>query len=273
MSRVSTRSFYGNALRPVAWICLVVWFALGQALAIASDGSSRPLKVGVSLRPVFVNMDSQGELSGLDIDLANAIFSEAGFDIEFRVYPWKRIVYLIEHGELDVALSAAKSPERREFALFGNEAYRLGHNLLFARKENAPHFDPEAGLSQFIAQPVRIGVQRGVSYSAEYDRLLSDPRFVKQLVVVDAASRLPELLMMDRADVVLGSEMDQQKEIKKHGLTGEVVPVFYLMSDEEAASHLMFSKKTVSAGWIERVDTAMRRLKASGRYQQILDSH
>lgn len=239
----------------------------------SSSVKNRTLVVGVTLRPVFVTMDQQGNLDGLDIALAKAIFAEAGLPIRFEVYPWKRIVYLLKSGDVDVALSASDSEQRREFAYFSSEAFRLGHNLLFARKEDKTRFDLNEGLLQIKAMPVRLGVQRGVSYSYEYDTLLKSAEFHRKLVVVDTPTRLVELMLIDRVDAFLGSERDLQTEIDKHNAHDQIVPVFHLMSDKEASSHIMFSKASVPTQWVDDVNKAMHRLKASGRYDEIMVSY
>ena len=240
--------------------------------AVATDNEIKPLVIGVTPRPVFVTVDEQGNLDGLDIALAKAIFAEAGMQISFQVYPWKRIVHLLENGEVDVALSASDSDQRREFAHFSSEAFRLGHNLLFTRKKNVALFDPNKGLSQLEGKAVRLGVQRGVAYSHEYDEMLKSEAFRRKLVVVDTPPRLVDLLLIDRVDAFLGSERDFHREIIQHDAEGQIVPVFYLMNDQEASSHIMFSKASVQTQWVEKVDEAMRTLKASGRYDEILSS-
>ncbi|TAP33691.1 transporter substrate-binding domain-containing protein [Alteromonas sp. KUL42] len=244
--------------------------AAGTASGIKKN---RTLIVGVTPRPVFVNVDNQGNLDGLDIALAKAIFAEAGLSIRFEVYPWKRIVHLLESGDVDVALSASDSDQRREFAYFSSEAFRLGHNLLFTRKEHSSLFDPNERLQQLEGMSVRLGVQRGVSYSYEYDTLLSSAEFQRKLVVVDTPARLVELMLIDRVDAFLGSERDLQTEIDKYGAHDQIVPLFYLMSDKEASSHIMFSKASVPTQWVEKVNQAMRSLKASGRYDEIMKSY
>ena len=253
---------------------LCITFYLPAFSAIADENTeSRTLVVGVSLRPVFVTMDEQGNLDGLDIALAKAIFAQAGLQIRFQVYPWKRIVHMLEEGEVDVALSASDSEKRRVFAHFSSEVFRLGHNLLFARKEDEKLFDPTAGLLQIEKKHIRLGVQRGVSYSKEYETLLTSEKFNRQLVVVDTAARLVDLLLIERVDAILGSERDQQKEIVQHNAQDQIVPVFYLMSDKEASSHIMFSKASVPIKKVEDVNEAMRKLKASGRYDEIMASY
>lgn len=239
--------------------------------SLASD-DTRPLVIGVTPRPVFVTLDEQGNLGGLDIALAKAIFAKAGLNVSFRVFPWKRILHLIQTGEVDVALSTSDTQRRREFAHFSSEAFRLGHNLLFARKGDEVQYDPNEGLVQVEGKPILLGVQRGVSYSYEYDNLLDSAQFRSQLVVVDTPPRLVELMLINRVDAFLGSERDLQVEIAKVDAQDKIVPVFYLMSDEEASSHIMFSKASVRKSWVERVDEAMRELKATGRYDEILSS-
>lgn len=276
MGITTSKVLFSKIRKPRLLLCigmaLSIAFCMTVCSAIAKGNTeNKTLVVGVSLRPVFVTVDNQGNLDGLDIALAKAIFAEAGLQVRFQIYPWKRIVHMLESGEVDVALSASDSDERREFAHFSSEVFRLGHNLLFARKEDEKLFNPTEGLLQVATKHIRLGVQRGVSYSNEYETLLASEKFSRQLVVVDTAARLVDLLLIERVDAILGSERDQQKEIALHDAQGKIVPVFYLMSDKEASSHIMFSKASVPTQWVDDVNEAMRKLKASGRYDEIME--
>lgn len=262
------RSFMGKqtALQGVVVILCVL-------VSTVVSASESVLRVGITNRPVFQYMEQDGSFAGLDIELSEKIFKLAGLDIEYVMLPWRRIVYLVEHGEIDVALSAADSLERQKFAFFSKEPYRLGHNILFTTSTGLTKLQNIERLSDLEGTDFNLGVMRGVAYSPEYVSLREKEWFKSHLVTVDTVDRLHDTLLLGRVDGYLGSEFEQADIIAKRGLNGKIVPAFYLMTDEDAQSQIMFSKKTVSPDVVKRVDEAIIRFHASGEYDAILKKY
>lgn len=236
----------------------------------AVEARKDELRVGVSMRPHFQFINENGDFSGIDVELAKAIFEHAGFNVTFVALPWKRIVYQIEYGELDVALSAADSDERKEFAYFSNEYLRLGHTVFFTLKENQSKFDHLQSLAQLKGSDIKVGAIRGVSYSFEFDELKTKDWFNKHLFLFDSYERLLDLLLIHRVDAYLGSEFGQLSLINQRKLQDKVVPVFYLMSEYEAQTHIMYSKRSVPLDWVAQIDKSIREFRVSEDYKAIL---
>lgn len=267
---ISTPKSY-RVFKP-ALLVLLCYLQLPSFAALA-DTKPRKLSVGVSMRPVYQYVDNNGKFAGLDVELSQAIFEQAGFEITFVALPWKRIVFLLEHGELDVALSAADSDERKVFAYFSEEYLRFGHTVLFARKEDKHKFDPRKTLNQLKDMEVRLGAIHGVSYSLEFDKLASTPWFKRNLFTFGSYERLLELLLIGRLDAYLGSEFGQLSLINQKQLQGKVVPVFYLMSDIEAQTHVMYSKKSVPYEWVKLIDQSIAEFRATDAYRKIVQKY
>lgn len=249
----------------VALVCCLLFSLLSKAYA-----EQPTLKVGVSGRIYFQHVDEQGDFVGLDVELSELIFKEAGFNIQFIHYPWSRIIHLIELGKLDVALSAGESEERRKFALFSKQTLRQGQNLLFTLKDNAERFQGLERLSQLEPLQQRIAVYRGARYSPEYFRLLNEPWFSNNLVVLDSTTRTLESLVRGRSDALIGSEYGVLANAKMMGVTDQIIGIFPLMTELEAQTHIMYSKETVPMKWVDQIDAAMFRLKESGKYQKVI---
>lgn len=253
------------------WVAVFACVLLLQSPTALAEKPS--LKVGVSGRLFFQHVDENGSFTGLDVELSKLIFEEAGFDVQFIHYPWVRIVHLVKLGKLDVALSAGESEERKLFAYFSKQTLRQGQNFLFTLKDKAEQF---SGLNQLIdlkAEQHRIAVYRGARYSTEYDDLMKQPWFKENLIILDSQPRTVESLTRGRSDALIGSEYGVVATAKKMGIADQIVPVFPLMTYEEAKTHLMFSKKSVPQEWVDQIDAAMERLKASGKYQQTLNAY
>lgn len=231
------------------------------------------LRVGVSMHPLYQFVDARGRFSGIDVELSEAVFAHAGFEVEFIPYPWKRIVYLIEQGDLDAALSAADSDKNSHFAYFSSEHLRIEHTAIYSLKENTSKFYSVSKLTHLRDLDIKLGVVRGVSYSSEYEQLLQHPWFSRNLVIVDSYEPLIDLLIKQRIDAYLGSELAQASQIRKRQLQTNIQPVLYLTSEKEALTHIMYSKKTVPKEWAERINVSMRELKASETFQQIWNKY
>ena len=242
------------------------------ALADVSEAKKPELKVGVSGRPIFQYVDESGQFAGLDVELSKLIFREAGFEIRFIFYPWTRILHLVELGELDVALSAADSEERRKYAHFSTQALRLGHNVFYTSRSKQNKFQSMERLSQLKGTAFRMAVLRGAAYSFEYEALMDTEWFSNNLVFVDSPQRTLDMLAFGRVDAFIGSEYSVFKWAQDIGYAEQLVPLFRLMSDSEAETHIMYSKKSVPMEWVNKVDAAMKRLKASGEYEQKINA-
>ena len=254
-------------------LCFFLFFSSltlfsGKTLSATSEADIPELRIGVSGRPVFQYIDENEQFAGLDVELSKLIFEEAGFRIRFIFYPWTRILYLVKLGELDVALSAADSEERMKYAHFSTEALRLGHNVFYTSRAKQGKFQSPQNMTQLKGKEFRLAVLRGASYSIEYDALLKADWFAESLVIVDSPKRTLDMLALGRVDAFIGSEYGVPKWAQKIGFTEQLVPLFRLMTDEEAATHIMYSKKSVPKAWVDKVDAAMKRLKASGEYDR-----
>ena len=238
----------------------------------AVEAHSPQLKIGVAGRPIFQYVDEDGQFAGLDVELSKLIFKQAGFDIHFQLYPWTRILHLLEKGELDVALSAADSDQRRKYAHFSSQAFRLGHNILYTTRTHEAKFRAFKNLSQLKNTEFRLAVLRGAAYSFEYESLLNASWFSEKLVVVDSPKRTLDLLVLGRVEAFIGSEYGVKKWAQEIGYVEQLVSVFRLMSDSEAETHIMYSKKTVPKEWVDKVDAAMKKLKENGEYDRRINS-
>lgn len=236
-----------------------------------SSYADEPLvKIGVSGRPFFQYVNKQGQFTGLDIELSKLIFNHAEINVQYLSYPWPRIVHLVKSGKLDVALSAADSDERREYAYFSGQTFRLGHTKMYTLSSNASKFKDISSLSQLKGIQTRLAVLRGASYSTEYDKLLNEPWFARNLVILDSPSRTLESLIKGRVDAFIGSEYDIRVWASEMGVAKELSPVFFLMSDKEAETHIMYSKASVPKQWVEKVDKSIVELKRSGVYEKTI---
>ncbi|MBE1301171.1 MAG: transporter substrate-binding domain-containing protein [Alteromonadaceae bacterium] len=115
-------------------------------LLIASKTSGEtlfkaPIKIGIHERFVYREKQLDGSWKGLDVDLMSSISKKAGFIFQLIEFPWKRTLKMVETGDVDIALSAAVTPEREKYALFSRSIYCVGHNVMFIKIADKHRFN------------------------------------------------------------------------------------------------------------------------------------
>ena len=141
-----------------------------------------------------------GRWIGLDVELAEAVVHEAGFEIEFRDLPWSRALSYMKSGDLDLMANLTRTPERESFMLFiGPE--RLSTRVLIVRTENVNlpinSLDDLVSVSRRQNKP--FGIQIDAKYSPEFDaRLASDKAFAAVFDPVSPGALLPKKLIAGR---------------------------------------------------------------------------
>ena len=117
--------------------------------------------------------------TGLDVELADALVTEAGFSVEFVNLPWSRALAYMQSGQLDLMMNLSKTPDRETFMEFiGPE--RISTRVLVVRRENLGlHIESLNDLAEVAqSRKVKFGIQKDAKYSDEFDaRLATDHEF------------------------------------------------------------------------------------------------
>lgn len=143
--------------------------------------------------------DGNGHLTGLEIDLANALVTKAGFRAKFTLYPWNRALEMLKHGKLDILMTMSKNRERETFTHFlGVSTFQ--RYALFVRSENSGI--TITSLDDFTKAGYLFGIHQNYFYTAEFnDRLKTDPDFKRHFIAI---SRIDTNLISVKAGRLTG---------------------------------------------------------------------
>ena len=127
-----SRPFFATA---IAAVCLVL--ALGAGAARADDAleriiETRTLIVGMSGdQPPMNALNREGNVMGLDVDLARALASAMCVSLQVEQMPFGELMEALEAGDVDLVISGmAITPERAEDALFAGPYMLSGKSIL-----------------------------------------------------------------------------------------------------------------------------------------------
>ena len=95
------------------------------SLSLPAQASTKKLLViGEEFAPYEFVQD--GQVVGIDIDICDRIFAKLGYDVEYRIMPWKRAWYHVEKGLADVILTTSRKAARETFCLVSQNGYVAG---------------------------------------------------------------------------------------------------------------------------------------------------
>lgn len=106
-----------------------VYNTLGALFALAlfshttvADESKRAVNMACAMFPPYKIESRTSDVphSGIDLDVVRAAFAEAGREVNFSFFPWKRTVKMAERGETDALCGCAYRPEREEKLIYSD---------------------------------------------------------------------------------------------------------------------------------------------------------
>jgi polar amino acid transport system substrate-binding protein len=113
------------------------FFLLSQAMSSHADRWSeidRPIIIGGDYNfPPYEFLDKNGQPTGYNVDLSNAIADVMGMTIEIRLGDWDDMIDALNKGEVDVLQGIVPSDERKKKYSFSSP-HAIIHHSLFARK-------------------------------------------------------------------------------------------------------------------------------------------
>lgn len=131
-------------------------------------------------------IDENGNLNGMEVELASTLIKHAGFEVQFVDCPWSRALFQLKHGSLTILMNFSKSDEREAYAHYlGVSTYE--QTILILRKENKGLIINT--LDDFARKGTIFGIRENFFYTtAFHQRYENDPGFKSHFDTVSQAS-------------------------------------------------------------------------------------
>lgn len=221
------------------------------------------LKVRVTdFRPQYYQ-DAQGKWQGVAVEIAQALFKEADCRIDFVTMPWKRALYLLEYGGLDVLLNMSWTQEREVYTDYIGPM--LDENQVMIVKNDSQH--KITHLDDIKNLPKRIGIQRGVFYGDAFmSKLDTDQHFYNQFEYGEEDSNT-EKLKKGRILGMIHNQYTAAYRIEHVFVKGDFKQHPFIFHSNDV--YFGFSKKGVSSSLREKFEHAFLRLSSTGILEEI----
>ena len=238
-------------------------------LATMTEANDCPAKIRVQLdlaAPASY-LDEKGQLTGMDVEMAQAILVEAGCQIEWITEPMsiERALRLLREGGIDALTRMSFRAERTRYAYF-SDAYRQEVIGLFALKDTPlPEFET---LAEAFEKKLRLIGPAAGFFGEEYQALREPWLASGRMTAYNSATNAARLLFTKprRGDMILIDadvfhhfiSAAEREQVISAGDWLRIAPV-----------HIMFSQQSVSAALVERVNAVIRQRLQRGALAEI----
>lgn len=237
--------------------------ALLAASSLAVAGCDKTLSISSSDYAPYIYKTKAGKWSGLDVELMQAIFKEAGCAYTFAplVAP-KRMVEMVSRGKTDVLLAASASDERRVANRFGRP-YRNESVSLVGLAGKVDALRDIGNFRTLRDRGVRVLIPNAGWYGADYASALPALQEAGLAIEFTYFDQSIRMLAAGRAALVMSDTGALFDAARKEGVTIEALPFTVIT----APVHMMFSKASVSEHDVRELDAATARLEKKGVLQ------
>lgn len=229
-------------------------------LSAAAQPSACELSMALEQWPPYVYTAAQGEPTGMDWELVQAILKEAGCGLKVQAeLPTARRQALFEQGQLDLLLAASDTPERRRHARFST-LYRYETVGLFTRSSLRAQYLHVGSLDVLARDKLTLLAPKVGWYGPAYARLQPALAASGKLSTFLNFEQGLRMLEAGRADLILGDSGALRHQARVLGIAISPLPLVVL----RAPVHLMLNKNTTSVADLQRIDAAIARLERQG---------
>ncbi|WP_405417978.1 substrate-binding periplasmic protein [Marinobacter flavimaris] len=212
------------------------------------------ITVGANHAPPYRILQG-GERTGLYVEIFEEIAQRLGWEVHYREAPFRRVLRMVQQGEVDVMLGPLETEERSELMEFVAPAFPPERRLFF-------YLNKEHRIDRYADLYGRaIGVLEGASYFPRFDNdedLLKEP-----------APRYENLMLMlqkGRVDVVIAPELVGLYTVEKLGLDVEVSP-FFVPGER---SYIAVAKNSPVIQYADDIRAALKLIEMEGIHEDLV---
>lgn len=200
----------------------------------------------------------EGTVSGLSIDIVNALSTITGDSINVQVMPWARAYSLVQQSKNTLIFSLARTPEREsKFHWVGSVAQHQSH--IWGLKKNYE----KHSLSKKQLEHVSYAVSRG----SHGHRILKEKKH-KHIVTAVYERQVVELVHKERADVLMMSEYTLKSLAKDLGINLEDFIPVHKRAKTTSNLYIAFSYNS-EPQIVKAYQNAYQELKETGKLRKI----
>lgn len=204
--------------------------------------------------------EENGNLKGMDLEVAVAVLKNMGKSVKIEVYPWKRCISMIEQKSADMILDISITPERREFLYYPDEPISIGTTVFFIRKNQKITYTKLDDLFE-----LKVGAMSGYEYCDEIDQ----SPIGKNAVRLNKQEQCFNMLLENRIDAVVEVDAVGYYTAKKMKISGKITTIPKAKYCT-GGNYLAFAKKPGYERIAVQFSNELKEFKKTEKYKKIL---
>ncbi|MFD1032202.1 transporter substrate-binding domain-containing protein [Metaplanococcus flavidus] len=224
----------------------------------SSEGETYTVGIDTTYPPF--EFEEDGEYTGIDIDLINAIADNQGFDIEFSAMDFGGIIPAMQAGQLDVAIAGMSITEdRKEIVDFSDPYFEAGISLVVNEDNNDITSLEDLEGKTVVVKSGTTGAdfarENQEEYGFEITQLDDSPAMFQEVSNGNA-----DVLFEDYPVIAYAiAESDLDLKVVGDRLTGDEYGIAVLKGE--------------NADLLDQINAGLQELRDSGEYDEILNKY
>ena len=217
--------------------------------------------------PNYYQIDS-GQWRGASVDLSVAIIEKAGCTVDYVYSPWKRALYLMSLGKIDMMSNLSITSNRLQYIDFFAEQH--AEKVAIVVKKNS---DIQIqSLEDFKKLDKPMGIFAGTFYGQEFaKKIKGDIKFLAKTAVFNKFETMLNALTNNRISGFLHGEESMQRLLRQ-GRNNQYFEIHPHVIYQDIV-YFGLSRKSVNAQLKDKLMIAYNQLKAAGKLTKILANY
>jgi len=253
--------YRGPAVLAAVALCGIIGCA--HRAAVTGDQSAAipaTLRIGIATVYPSIAFKEDGELKGVEVDLAHQVATDLNVKITLVELPWDELIPALRDDRIDVIMSGMSVTEDRSKLVSFTQPYlRVGQMVLIRRADFSRLRDSGA----MNLPTSRVGFQRGTTGEAYVRSKLSHA----QLVGFDTPDEGIAALRAGRIDFFVHDAPTVWKTAGGRGSDAALMGRYRPLTEE----YLAWAVRKNDNALRERLNDELLRLRASGQLEVVLD--
>ena len=202
-----------------------------------------------------------GKYEGIDIDIVNEIAKIEGFEVEWKYMDFSGIIGAVQSGQLDGAIAGMTiNDERRKTVDFSDPYYDTGI-VGIVKADNTDINSPDDFKDK------RLAVKKGTT-GAEYAESVKE-KYNTKITVFEDTSTMIQSVINGQADVAF-----DDFPVIAYAITQQDPVQLRIATERLNTAQFGFAvKKGANQELLEKFNSGLKKLKESGKYQEILEKY
>ena len=222
----------------------------------ANEGEKKVLEMATSADfPPFESRDVEGNFEGFDIDLANYIADELGYELKIQDMKFDGLIGALQTERIDMVLSGMSATDKRkENVDFSTEYNHSGEMFITLKDSDIKTIEDLKGKS--------LGVQLG-TIQEDGAKKIQKETVDFEMKAVDNSNVLIQELLSKKIDVAYMDKAVAQGYIEEHNLAG--------FDDPTSSSPGMAVAFPKGSELVDQVNEILKEAEESGKLQEMKD--